>query len=52
MTDAFGTVLCRMGVDEEGVAVRRVDLRKSHQVREGWGFIRCRRPDLYRSITG
>ncbi|MEM1954869.1 MAG: nitrilase-related carbon-nitrogen hydrolase [Nitrososphaerota archaeon] len=52
VTDAFGNVLCRMGVDEEGVAVRRVDLRRSQQVREGWGFIRCRRPELYRSVIG
>ncbi len=48
VTDAFGTVLCRMGSDEEGVAVRRVDLSKSQTVREGWGFLRCRRPELYR----
>jgi agmatine deiminase len=48
VTDAFGTVLCRMGCDEEGVAVRRVDLSKSEAVREGWGFLRCRRPELYR----
>jgi predicted amidohydrolase len=48
VTDAFGTALCRMGCDEEGVAVRRVDLSKSEAVREGWGFLRCRRPELYR----
>jgi agmatine deiminase len=31
-----------MGCDEEGVAVRRVDLSKSEAVREGWGFLRCK----------
>jgi agmatine deiminase len=48
--DAFGTVLSRGGVGEE-VIVSSIDKSHAPLVREGWGFIRNRRPELYTPLT-
>ncbi|MDD1730839.1 MAG: agmatine deiminase, partial [Methanosaeta sp. NSM2] len=45
--DCFGRVLDRASSSKEEVLVVRVDLSRNEAVREGWGFFRCRRPDLY-----
>jgi agmatine deiminase len=44
--DSFGQVLTRAGSQEE-VLVAELDLSKNQEVREGWGFLRNRRPDVY-----
>jgi agmatine deiminase len=48
--DSFGTVLAEAGTEEE-VLVVKVDLDKNEQIREGWGFLRNRRPDTYKLLT-
>ncbi|MCB0322057.1 MAG: carbon-nitrogen hydrolase [Bdellovibrionales bacterium] len=48
--DAFGQTKIRAGA-EEGVIVQDVDLDHGEVVREGWGFLRNRRPDSYNQIT-
>jgi agmatine deiminase len=46
VADAFGNVLARAGEGEE-ILVVDVDLSLNRLVREGWGFLRNRRPDTY-----
>jgi agmatine deiminase len=46
LCDSFGQVLARAGGQEE-VLVAELDLSKNQEVREGWGFLRNRRPDVY-----
>jgi agmatine deiminase len=48
--DAFGNVIARAGEGEE-VLVADMDLSLNHTVREGWGFLRNRRPDSYGILT-
>ncbi|MCX8202723.1 MAG: acyltransferase [Nitrososphaeria archaeon] len=50
IADQFGSVIAKMGVEEEGVLVRRVDLELGARIREGWGFFSCRRPELYARV--
>lgn len=51
VADAFGDVLKRAGVAGEEVLVVPVDLPLNRRVREGWGFLRNRRPDNYGSLA-
>lgn len=50
VTDAFGNVIARGGEGEE-VLVVDLDLSMNQRVREGWGFLRNRRPDSYGILT-
>ena len=45
--DSFGKVVARASSSEEEVLVVELDLAKNQAIREGWGFFRCRRPDIY-----
>ncbi len=45
--DPFGKILARAGSSEEEVLVAELDLARNEAVREGWGFFRNRRPDVY-----
>ena len=45
--DPFGKILARASSSEEEVLVVELDLAKNEAVREGWGFFRNRRPDVY-----
>ncbi len=45
--DAFGQILRRAGSTEEEVLVVPVDLSQNERIREGWGFLRNRRPETY-----
>lgn len=47
VADAFGTVVKRASKGREEVLLCRVDLSRNKPVREGWGFMRNRRPDCY-----
>jgi predicted amidohydrolase len=50
VSDPFGNVLVRAG-DKEEVVVTECDLSKNEEMQEGWGFIRNRRPEMYREIV-
>jgi len=45
--DSFGKVLARASDSDEEILVVELDLAKNDEVREGWGFFRNRRPDIY-----
>lgn len=45
--DSFGKILARASDTREEVLVEEIDLKKNEEVREGWGFFRNRRPDVY-----
>ena len=47
IADARGDKLAELGREEEGVALATIDLESSRRARNGWGFFRDRRPDLY-----
>ncbi len=47
VADARGDKLVELGRDEEGVGVAAIDLEATRRARNGWGFFRDRRPDLY-----
>ena len=45
--DSFGKVLKRASSQKEQVMVVKLDLSHNRRIREGWGFLRNRRPDTY-----
>ncbi len=45
--DSFGKILARASDRDEEILVVELDLAKNKEVREGWGFFRNRRPDIY-----
>jgi agmatine deiminase len=46
--DSFGKILKRAGAASEEVMVAKLDLAHNRRIREGWGFLRNRRPDAYK----
>ncbi|MFA5001869.1 MAG: agmatine deiminase family protein [Methanolinea sp.] len=50
LCDAFGTIIAEGG-DSAEVVIGDVDLSMNDCVREGWGFLRNRRPDTYLPIV-
>lgn len=52
VSDAFGTVIRRASDRNEEVLVVDVNIGMNREVREGWGFLRNRRPDAYGALTG
>jgi agmatine deiminase len=48
--DAFGKVLGEASYTKEEVLIVKVDLAKNKQIQEGWGFLKNRRPDTYKSL--
>ncbi|MCL2134179.1 MAG: carbon-nitrogen hydrolase [Candidatus Bathyarchaeota archaeon] len=48
--DAFGTILAQAGGKEE-ILIAEVDLSFNKRVRDGWGFLKNRRPDTYKFLT-
>ena len=48
--DSFGKVLGEASYTKEEVLVVKVDLSKNNQIQEGWGFLKNRRPDTYKSL--
>lgn len=45
--DSFGKILKRASAATEEVLVTKLDLWHNRRIREGWGFLRNRRPDTY-----
>jgi agmatine deiminase len=45
--DSFGKVLKRASASKEEVMIAKLDLAHNERIREGWGFLRNRRPDTY-----
>jgi len=49
--DSFGNVIARASNKDEDALVVELDLGMNREVREGWGFMRNRRPELYWPIV-
>jgi len=50
VSDAFGKVVKRAGQNKEEVVVAKVNLAMNEFISEGWGFLRNRRPDTYKTL--
>jgi predicted amidohydrolase len=50
VSDAWGKVLKRASKEKAEVLVQKVDLAYNKFLSEGWGFMRNRRPDTYKSL--
>ncbi len=48
--DSFGKVLGEASNTKEETLVVMVDLSKNKKIQEGWGFLKNRRPDSYKSL--
>jgi agmatine deiminase len=51
VSDSFGGVLAKASSRAEEVLAVEADLGHNARVREGWGFMRNRRPECYRSLS-
>lgn len=51
VADSFGNVIARAGSNREEVIVADLDLGMNKLVRQGWGFLRNRRPDTYQILA-
>jgi agmatine deiminase len=51
VSDAFGTIIARAEEDHDAVLIADISPSMNELVREGWGFLRNRRPDTYRIIS-
>jgi len=49
--DAFGEILAKASGDREEVLVASVDMSLNKRIRDGWGFLKNRRPDTYKLLT-
>ncbi len=47
--DAFGCVIAKAGSEEETL-ITKIDLSFNKRIRDGWGFLKNRRPDTYKSL--
>jgi len=45
--DSFGKLLKHASSSREEVTIAKLDLSHNRRIREGWGFLRNRRPDAY-----
>jgi agmatine deiminase len=50
VSDAFGKIVKRASENKEEVLVVKVDLAMNKFISDGWGFMRNRRPDTYKSL--
>ncbi len=50
VSDPFGKILKRASKNKEEILVQKFDLSRNKFFAEGWGFLRNRRPDTYRSL--
>jgi agmatine deiminase len=49
--DAFGCVLAKASNKEEENLIVKIDLAFNKRIRDGWGFLKNRRPDTYKPLT-
>jgi agmatine deiminase len=49
--DAFGCVLAKASNKEDETLIVKIDLSFNKRIRDGWGFLKNRRPDTYRFLT-
>ena len=50
VSNAFGKVLRKSGIKEDTLVVE-LDISQNARIREGWRFVKNRRPDTYKSLT-
>jgi len=48
--DSFGKIISEASTDKEEIIVATVDLSHNRRIQEGWGFLRNRRPDTYKTL--
>jgi agmatine deiminase len=46
--DSFGKIVKRLGSGRDEILVAKLNLAHNKRIREGWGFLRNRRPETYR----
>ncbi len=49
--DSFGKILAKASSTREEVLVAAVDLGLNKQIRDGWGFLKNRRPNTYKLLA-
>lgn len=49
--DAFGKILKRASAKDEETVITTIDLAHNQRIRDGWGFLRHRRPDTYGKLS-
>lgn len=49
--DSFGTILQKASDHGEELIICPIDLSQNQRVREGWGFLKNRRPDTYQQLV-
>jgi agmatine deiminase len=49
--DSFGKILKRASSSREEVMIAKLNLAHNQRIREGWGFLRNRRPDAYQGCV-
>ena len=50
VSDPFGKILKRASKNKEEVLVSKIDLERNNFYADGWGFMRNRRPDTYKTL--
>ncbi len=50
ISDSFGNVIAKAPCKSEKILVAEIDISKNKTVREGWGFLKNRRPDTYKRM--
>ncbi len=50
VSDPFGKILKRASSDKEEILIAKIDLERNKFFAEGWGFLRNRRPDTYKTL--
>lgn len=50
VSDPFGKIIKRANAKKEEVVIAKIDLERNKFFADGWGFLRNRRPDTYKSL--
>ena len=50
--DAFGQIVKKASIDKDEMVISKIDLAKNKQISEEWGFMRNRRTDTYKGLSG
>jgi agmatine deiminase len=48
--DSFGKIVSEASTENEEIIVASLDLSHNKRIQEGWGFLRNRRPDTYKTL--